>query len=216
MRRRGGAVSWASASVSSASLAVARDQGSPPDRMTLVDVRVGADQFDRLPPVARSGGFGGVVEVAAEAVAAVDRTTAGGDQQGAATVFADHAIGGLGRTVADRVQAEAGPGCISSSSGAPGATADRRDRHAASSRRSRAAPAAGTGPPPRPRLSVQPIRGPAAPGVRAGRGWPRATVAASRGHGLGRGALSEGRGNGYHVGSRFSGAADLAQQSPTF
>src|SRR5690606_22189186 len=48
----------------------------------------------------------GVREVAPEAVAAIDRTTAGGDQQGAAAVLLDHPVARTCGAIADRVQAE--------------------------------------------------------------------------------------------------------------
>src|SRR3546814_11083499 len=68
---------------------------------------VGVDQCHRLAPAGRGGGFLGVGEVAAEAVAAVDRATAGGHQQGTTPVLLEHAVTRPGGAVADRVEAEA-------------------------------------------------------------------------------------------------------------
>ncbi len=72
-----------------------------------LDAGVGGDRGHRLTPaIARSGLFG-IRKVAAEAVAAVHRAAAGGDQQGAAAVFLDHPGSGPGGGIAHRIQAEA-------------------------------------------------------------------------------------------------------------
>ena len=72
----------------------------------LVDRRVGGNGRQRLFPGAAGGVFPGIVEMAAETIAAVDRAAAGGHQQGAPAVLLDHAGGLLRRAVADRVEAE--------------------------------------------------------------------------------------------------------------
>src|SRR5690606_40716724 len=74
------------------------------------DSGVGADALQRRLPSGGRSGLLGIGEVAAEAVAAVDRAAAGGDQQRPPVVLADHAVAGGGGTVTDRVQAEASGG----------------------------------------------------------------------------------------------------------
>ncbi|KAG1454063.1 hypothetical protein G6F57_015592 [Rhizopus arrhizus] len=76
----------------------------------LVDVRIGRDGGDCFLPAALGRILRAVVEVAAEAVAAIDRAAAGGDQQGAAAVLLDDPGGLFGRTITHRIEAESGGG----------------------------------------------------------------------------------------------------------
>ena len=147
MRRRRRCGTVARASVSSASLAVASDQRVAAGQDHLVDRwRRRAISSIGLAPAARGRGLLGVGEVAAEAVAAMHRAAAGGDQQRAAAVLAGCTpCAGARRGVADRVQAEARHRPhLRRPAAAPGAAAGRAGRRGACARRSRAAPAAGT------------------------------------------------------------------------
>ena len=67
------------------------------DAQDFLDRRIVADELHGLAPTLAGGGLVRVREMAPEAVAAVDRATAGGDQQGTSTVFLDDAGPGPGR-----------------------------------------------------------------------------------------------------------------------
>ena len=101
----------ASCAVSSASLRAEEGSCDAPAAAGedhLFDAGIGTDGVDGFAPLSGSGGFLGVWEMAAEAVAAVHRAAAGGDQQRAPVVLADDAGGGPGGGIADRVHAESG------------------------------------------------------------------------------------------------------------
>ena len=72
------------------------------------EVGVVGDVAQRLLPLCTPRPVVVVREVPAEAVAAVHRAAAGGDQQGAPAVLVDHAGGGAGGAVADGIEAVTG------------------------------------------------------------------------------------------------------------
>ena len=191
MRRRLRCGTAARASVSSASLGVASDSGSPPDRITSSMLASARDQ--RRPPRAsrRRPRF------------PRRRGSGGGSSSGSAPRSCRWRPAGRGRGTCGSRRAPA--------LAAPSPTASRlkpgigrifvvqrqhlaqqrvvAGRRGACARRSRAAPAAGTARPPRRRRAgaARPAR--AAPAVRAGRARPRATAVAS----AGGGAAAQGR-----------------------
>lgn len=93
--------------MSSASLGVASERVAA-GQQHFLDAWVGGDRGNGVAPAIARSGLLGIRKVAAEAVAAVRRAAAGGDQQGAAAVFLDHPGSGPGGAIADRIQAEAG------------------------------------------------------------------------------------------------------------